>query len=654
MKSLILLITLFFWVIDISAQSTHPFGAVSSSDLKMTEYAKNKDAEAVYLFDWGEAKIDIFSDRPLIVKKHFCIKILKPEGLKYATIKLNYYRTRFPDFKASTFNLEDGTIKETAVTKKDFYIEKKSEDSYRISFAFNNVKVGSVIECSYTMQLESIFQFYPWVFQHEIPTMNSEFIATFPLVFQYKYTLHSNGLPINVTRNDKDIWIYSNQVTEATFKYTGEDLPAFETEPYIASESDQIARINYELERINLPNYKKSVTPTYAELSHELLKDENFGTPLTNSGFLKKKVEEITKGLNGDIDKIKAIRKYITENVKWNEEEDIFTSSENLRKVLRIQNGSAADINLLLIAMLNQADIPAHPVILSTRKNGALNTYIAVLSQFNYVVAFVRTGDKDYLIDATDADRPFDQLPFQCLNGSGRLIHEKVSEWIPLKNKEKEFDQVILNMNIGADETLQGQVERIFSSYSAYNIRKNIKTIGKEGYLEYLRHNHGNWEYNNMDIQNLDSIDKSVVIKYDIKANDVAQFSSNLCIINPVLLFNRTENPFSNAERKYPVDFGCPEDEIYTFNIVLPEGYILDEVPEDLNLKLENKGTFFIYQVNKKDKLVSIMYRYKRTETNFKPSDYTLLREFFSKMIKKQSELIILKKSDPSMTTSFK
>jgi len=642
-----------FTINPLSAQSPYPFGTVSMADMEMTEYEQDKEAEAVYLFDWGQAKINALADKPLTVTKHYRIKILKPQGLDQASIKLTYFSTRIPNLKASTFNLVNGKIEETPVNKKDIYVEKKSANSYTISFAFSNVKMGSVIECSYSLNYGSIFQLYPWAFQHRIPVVKSEYSAIFPGVFRYKNELHQNNLTIKTNTSYRDLYIESIRTQEITQNYFGFNIPAFEPEPYMASVSDQLARVEFELGKIDLPNYSKNVTPTYAELPKELLNDENFGIPLKNTGFLIKKTAEITHGLTSDIDKIRAIHQYITENVKWNEETGINTSFTTLKKVITLQSGSVADINLLLIAMLQKAGVTAHPVVFSTRENGKLNPYYAIMSKFDYVVAYVRTDGKDYLIDATDASRPFNQLPFECLNGNGRIVHEKATDWIALSNKEQLYDQVTLNVTVGANESLEGNVQRIYHSYSAYAIRKEIQSIGQEGYWETLKQIHGNWEYANMQIENLDSIEKPIIIKYNIKTNDAVQQSSNLCLINPVLFFAQNENPFSSSERKFPIDFGFTEDEVYTLNFKIPEGYTIDETPANANIKLPNDAALFIYQTEQKSNQVSIMYRYKRKQTFFEPEAYIGLREFFAKMIKKQSELIILKKVEPPVVSNL-
>lgn len=645
MNRLTIIFGFIVYFVPLSAQTTVTFGNISQSDLEMTEYSREKEAAAVYLLDWCEAKIDIFQDKPLTVTHHYRIKILKPEGLDYATKKFISPSRRLHDFKASTFNLESGKIVETQLNKKEIFYQRRSPVTYSVSFAFTNVKVGSIIECSYSVSYESMFDLYPWAFQHSIPVVYSEYNVITPGLLQFKYEMHANNLNVDQKRTENDMTLGNIRTTEVVTKFSCINVPAFKAEPYTCSESDQVARIEFEVGRISMPNYNKNLTPTYAELSKDLLKRENFGGILEHSHNLEAIVKKLTRGMS-DIAKIKAIHQYITANVKWNEEEGIFASYPRFRKILKLQNGSVADINLLFVAMLQKAGFAAHPVVLSTRENGKLVPYYSIVSKFNYVVAHVSLNDKDYLMDATNANRPFNELPFECLNGQGRIIDEHSDGWITLKNKEQQYDQVFLTATLGHDESLLCNVQRMYGSYSAFSLRKIIRVIGQDGYLEMLKQKHGNWEFSDLKIENLDSIDNVLNIKYTVKANDIVQRNNDLCVINPVLFFAHNQNPFQGTERKFPIEFGCAEDEVYSIMFKIPEEYKVDEYPGKLDIKLADNAAVFNYQADNSDKMISISYRYKRKQDYFGPEEYPNLREFFNQMIKKQSELIILKKSD--------
>jgi transglutaminase-like putative cysteine protease len=638
----------------LAAQSPFPFGTTSMSDMEMTEYDQDKDAPAVYLFDWCSATLSANNDLSLTVQKHFRIKILKQEGLDYALLKIQFSGSHPPTkLKASTFNLEDGKMVESPVNKKEMFTEKYGNYN-RLSLAFNNVKIGSVIECSYTISYDSYFFFYPWSFQHDIPVAYSEYNASFPGLFRYKIEGHYDNINVSLHQDKRPAYYGSLSTQELIYKWTAGNVPAFKPEPYMASENDLISRVEFELAGVDIPGYGyQEATPTYEKLTKELLEDDNFGGIMQKSEFLREITNKITSGLTDNLSKIKAIHRYITQNVKWNEENRIYATATSFRRILKQQNGSSADINLLFTAMLQKAGITSCPVVLSTRENGNLNHYFAMISRLDYVVAYAKIEGKGYLLDATSETRPFNELPPQCLNGEGRTIHPNWTEWIPLHNNEQQYDQVLIFADLNGNNEMECRVQRIFGSYSAYNIRNLLQETGKEGFIAFLKASEGDKEYSEVEILNQDSIESSLVINYKVIIKGAVQSTSGLYIIDPVLFFAKNENPFTGSERKFPVDFESPKNELYTLNIRIPDEFEADELPDEVNLKMENNAAVFNYIPEVNGNRISLSYRFTRKSTHFPVENYFNLKEFYNQFIKKQSDLIILKRKSAAVANNL-
>ncbi|MEJ7658609.1 MAG: hypothetical protein WKG07_02725 [Hymenobacter sp.] len=90
-------------------------------------------------------------------------------------------------------------------------------------------------------------------------------------------------------------------------------------------------------------------------------------------------------------------------------------------------------MNLLLIAALRQAGLPAQPVLLSTRTHGRVSQSFPQLQQFNYVIGVLPLADgKELLLDATEPLLPCGVLPSRCLSQAGRLVTGKEMEgrWV--------------------------------------------------------------------------------------------------------------------------------------------------------------------------------------------------------------------------------
>ncbi len=92
-----------------------------------------------------------------------------------------------------------------------------------------------------------------------------------------------------------------------------------------------------------------------------------------------------------------AIYEFIKDKMLWNNTYSLFTKT-TLKSAYNKGEGTVGDINLLLIASLREYNINAIPVIISTRKNGFINPAYPSISDFNYVIAYVKIEDKVYYL----------------------------------------------------------------------------------------------------------------------------------------------------------------------------------------------------------------------------------------------------------------
>src|ERR1043165_860944 len=105
------------------------------------------------------------------------------------------------------------------------------------------------------------------------------------------------------------------------------------------------------------------------------------------------------------------------------------------------------------------------------------------------------------------------------------------------------------------------------------------------------------------------------------------------------------ENPFKSAERVYPVEMPYGIDETYVFSLIMPDGYVLDELPKSMRLKLNEEGDGdFEYLVSESGGTISLRSRIRLKRAYYLPDEYETLREFFNLIVKKHNEQIVLKK----------
>jgi transglutaminase-like putative cysteine protease len=643
-----LIVILSFLSVNGSAQFKLPFGNIFPEDLLNKPYKPDPGADALVLAERGVATLKYQRGFYVEFETDVRIRIVNSKGFDYADIEIPFSSSDdMVEVRASTFNLRNGEVVETKIPKKSFIREKSSEYVTILKFNFPDVHEGSVLEYSYKIRLKSsVNTLVPWDFQYEIPVVKSLFTAVFPDAFVYKSLITGSVMDVQTDRSSQNTMFFGQSVTTSIITWMAKDVPAFRDEPYILSRNEHFTRLTFELARVDFPSITyEDISPTYKTLSKKLLYRSDFGSPIaTNFESLAGK---ITRGQSDQLDKLKKIHNYITSNILWNGVRD-FSTSSSLRTILRKKKGNSAELNMLLIAMLRSVGVNADPVILSTRSNGSLNENSAMLQQFNYVVALVKANGEEYLVDATDPLRPFDQLPFDCLNKSGRLISETDSRFVDLKNSEKYSSIYKFNLNLDASGNIEGKLEYDFSGYSAYLIRKQVKMESEEGYIDDVKLNSPTAEISDFKISGVSKIDSDITLKCNCKISSGAQVAGDELILNPFLSPTSSKNPFNSRERKFPVDFGCPSTVSYSVRFIVPDGYSVSDKPPDASVSLgKSDGKYdFSCKVNGNEIVINSLFSIGKTY--FLPSDYTILRNFYTKVFQKESELIVLKKNPVS------
>lgn len=619
------------------------FGKATESEIEMRVFAGDTSAAAVILSDFGSSRFIFNSEVQLVFERQMRIKILKKSGYSWADIEVPYYhkgtdRERVSNIKGYTYNLENGKVIKDKFEAKATFDEQRSENWSIKKFTMPNVKEGSVIDISYSVTSDFIYNLRDWEFQTSVPTVWSEYQALIPEYYDYKflqqgyqkiYTPTELGLPHVVSREG--------------YRWIAKDVPALKEERYITTLQDYVAKIEFELEQVKYPGQSaKVMTSTWSKAVTDLMESLHFGRQLNRKGFFKDQVSFITTAHSDQNKQMEAIYNLVKSTMSWDGKYGIWTNGP-IKKAFENKKGSVAEINLMLTAMLQDAGMDASPVLISTRSHGKPYKGTPLLNKFNYVITHVKVNGKDFLLDATDPLLPIGLLPERSLNGEGYLVHKESARWIPLTPAKLFAKSVLMNITIEKDGSLVGKGTESVDGYSALRARREILEEGKEKFIQGLGRESGDFKISNHTIENLDQLDKSLNITYEIKGDGKNEMVSIL-YLNPVLGFGEKENPFKLYERSYPVDFGAPHDETIICNYTIPAGWLLDEAPKPVKVALPDNGGSFTFLIRQEGNVLQVMSKVSITKSIYNPNEYPALKEVFSQVMAKQAEQIVLKK----------
>jgi len=535
------------------------------------------------------------------------------------------------------------------------------------------VREGAVIEYSYSVTSDFFFNFQPWTFQRDIPTRWSEYRAVIPEYFDYKMLMQGyEPLAVSEKEETSAQYMASERVQKAdgvtmggamtshgatvseaiqaratVYHWAMKDVPALREEPYMTTADDYVARIDFELAGTRMPNaVYRNVAGGWGKINEELLRSEEFGLLLDRAGFLKEQLQPLLAQYPDPQARAAAVRELVLKNVKHDGTSRRMASG-SLKHTWEQHRGNSADVNLLFIAALRQAGLPAQPVVLSTRTHGRINQSFPLMEQYNYVVGVLPLeGGKDLLLDATEPLLPCGVLPARCLNQVGRLVAAKEAEgrWVDLTPSQRHTHYQEAKLTVDPQGNLSGQVREEHGGYAGALVREKLQQLGEKKYVATLASRHPNWEVPTYKFSAIDEVNRSLSLVYELR-----QAASNLAAaqelyVKPLEVFGDNQNPFHHEKRTYPVDFGSLIQEVMVVTLTLPTGYTA-ELPQPTTLALPDQGGRYVYAASSPAPgTVQLVSRLTLDKPIYGAEEYSALREFYRLALAKQAEAVVLKK----------
>lgn len=663
-NSFLLMAVLVCFVTFLTAQEKSPvkFGKISPDDFTIKQ-PFDTGASAVVIADIGNSGFEGNSKGwfSLVYKRTTRIKILNKKGFDAAKVEIPLYsegnsEEKLEELKAVTYNLENGKIVETKLDGASVFKDKMSKNYVKKKFTLPAVKEGSIIEYSYTIKSDFISNLQPWYFQSEYPCLWSEYEVGIPEFFNY--VTMSQGYIQTDVKNDSYNSTFritfpggasANESAELkgvinTRRWVVKNIPSLKEENFTSAIKNYISGVEFELSSYQFEGQQlHDLMGNWVLLGQKLMENEFFGESLSkNNGWLDEDIKNITKGAASKLEKAQKIFAYVRDNLTCTNFSAFYIET-TLKDAYKKHSGNVADINLLLIAMLRHEGINADPIILSTKDNGFTSEIYPLRQRFNYVVCGADIDGGYFTLDASNPYNGFGRLPPYCYNGHARVIRKEAALPVYFEAdslKERKLTSVfIVNDEKGG---LSGSFKSQLGYYESFNLRKKLKGEDKSFLKNIKSGNSFEMDVSEAAIDSLKVPDMPALIHYEFAIKPSAD--DNIIYFNPMMSEGYKENPFTSADRKYPVEMPFASDETYVLNMEIPKGYVVDEIPKSAKVAFNGDEGFFEYLIQKTDDNIQLRTRIKLDKATFAPEDYNGLRDFFSFIVKKQNEQIVLKK----------
>lgn len=658
MKKLILF-ALLVLTKTLCAQTIEPnlkWGKPTNDELQMTEYPYDKDADAVVLYHKTDVYYNIVEgDFKIYYGVKTRLKVLKPDGKSVADQKIVFQENEtnrttkemVTGLKATAYNIENGKVVKTKMERSMINEERLDKNQIQLKFSVPQVKVGTVIEYEYRIESDYFFYIRDWHAQSSIPVLYTTYELSIPewLSFNIEET-GSERLEKKMTQSPLTFFLngQSENILCQVKSFTGRNLPALKDDDYLWCAEDYGNKVTAELGGIYIPGaVHKNYATTWTDIDNQLMGDDEFGGRLKNSSPLKAEITAAGIPNITDIsERFAAVWQLLKSKVRWNGDYGFWGKSAS--KILKDGTGNNADINFLLINMLHDAGIEATPVVIRSRNLGNLPLSHSSLKYLNtFVVAVQMDNSTLAFFDSSAEDGYLNVLPANLLVNRGRLVKKGATgEWVNLQTPARSRATTIIKAELSADGLIQGQKNSRLLEEKAAELRRSWrKAKDSTEYIQKIQERDG------IQIQAYQTSDRnsfSPKIDEQISFTKQCDTAGDNIYLNPLIFIPMKATPFTDSERRLPVEFPYKQSETINISLKLPNGYAVEDLPKPTVLKFDGISVRIGSSLN--DNTLNTQFKYSLDKIFYTTAEYQDLRDFYDRLTECNKSIITIKKAE--------
>lgn len=552
------------------------------------------------------------------------------------------------DIEASSFSFESGKYRETKVEtfkEKDEFGESFYDDVKSINFIYPNLKEGSKSQLKYKEKIKNprfLNSMYLGDF-HPIINNKITIIADKNIELDFKeYNLENLDIKFNKESKRKTN-VYTWEIKNVDKYAYEEQVPSYQKIlPHIIP---IIKSYTLNGEKIPLLNEVSDLYKWY----YSLVKDVN----LANSDAeLVDLVNEVIKGKESDLEKVRAIYYWVQKNIKYVAFEYALGGfiPREANDVFKKKYGDCKDNSSLLNEMLKIADLKGSLTWVGTRKIPYRYEELPTPKVDNHMILAYTNNGETYFLDATGRYVPL-ELPTSFIQGKEALIANGEDNFeikkVPVVAAKKNAFKDVTLINIVGDNIVGKTTTRLsgYKKIDFFNYLESIKTEEKvkEFYNYTLQKGNNKFKIINFKESNKYDYDKEFIIDYDFEIQNFTKSIANELYVN--LNLNKTLSNFRiSKERKNEIE--CEYKRVYDYTLILdiPEGYKVGYLPENSSLINE----FITFEAHYEVTGDKITYRqqFKIDYLSLNLEEQKEVNAIIKKVEKYFNEIVVLKKNN--------
>ncbi len=380
----------------------------------------------------------------------------------------------------------------------------------------------------------------------------------------------------------------------------------------------------------------------YRQLVHDIGDDRT---------VLEQKARELTTGISGDIEKIKAIFNWVQHNIRYIAFEDGIAGFKPAKAdvVLNKKYGDCKGMANLTRGLLQALGYDARLCWIGTN-HIAYDYSTPSMAVDNHMICALFFKGKKYFLDATETNIGFNEYA-ERIQGRQVLIEdgdnyllERVPAIAPEQNTQIEKD--ILDFE-GTDN-LKGRVSVNYKGESRSDLLSNIENVKKDNLknalLDYLSENNNNYNISDLNTTKLLGTDSVLTINYNVFHKDAASSFGNEMYLEADFRKEMDGFIIDSVKREFDLMLPFRMNQITEVSIAVPAGYTVKQLPGNKEWNHPNMHVVITYKYDQKTNRIEYKKQIRIPDVLLKKKSFADWNRMIMELSNQYREQIIFEK----------
>jgi hypothetical protein len=554
--------------------------------------AYDEKTDAVLLY--SETNVTVISADKIKTQVREAYKILRPNGRSRGTVSV-YFN---PERKIKS--LHGWCI---PAQGKDY--EVKDKDAVEVSANIDGGELisdtkfkvlripapdpGNIVGYEYEVEKQPFFLQDIWEFQESDPVRESHYSLQLPQGWEYKasWLNHSEVKPTQASSN--------------SWQWTVNEVIGIRSEPFMPPFQGVSGQMV-------LSFFTSGAQPLNANANWNAMGKWYVGIVgerVDPSAEIKQQVATLTASKTTSLQKMQAIANFVQHDIRYVAIELGIGGFQphSATDVFSHHYGDCKDKATLVRSMLREIGVESYHVLINTER-GSITGETPPNSGFNHAITAIRLPDgltdasliatiqhpklgRLLFFDPTNDLIPFGQLPGYLQANYGLLVTPDGGELIELPQQPTAMNSIRRTAKLTLDPsgTLKGDVKEARLGERASSERWRLRTVTKDAdrikpIEELLGGSLSSFQITHATLVNLQQTDLPFGFNYSFESPNYAKNAGNLLLVRPRVIGSKTLGFLETKEsRKFPIELEEPTRDTDAFEITIPPGYVVDDIP---------------------------------------------------------------------------